>query len=148
MAESESGRDVAGATPEETAAVDYPTHHVIAILETADQVDCALDGLLGGGFLESEVELNRGPADADRLAAGSGRRGLQDWLIRLAGSVGLKNAEIEMKERYERALRDRRTVIAVLAPTDERKRLAGEVLRGCGGHFVNFFGQLNVERLD
>lgn len=148
MTESESDRGMARENPDETGAVDYPTHRVVAILDTADQTSCALDGLLGGGFLESEVELTRGIGDADRLAAGSGRRGLQDWLIRLAGSIGLKNAETEMKERYEQALRDHRAVIAVHAPTDERKDLAAEILRGCGGRFINFFGQLNVERID
>jgi hypothetical protein len=126
----------------------YPTNHVVAIFDTADQTGCALDALLGGGFLEAEVDVNRGAEDADRLAAGTGRRGLQDWFIRLTGSVGLKNAETEMKERYEQALRDNRSVVAVLAPTDERKVLAADVLRKCGGRFINFFGPLSVERIE
>jgi hypothetical protein len=147
VADSESGRDAVQASADETEAVSYPTYHVVGILDTADQTSCALDALLSRGFLESEVDVNRGPDDADRLAAGSGRRGLQDWFIRLTGSVGLKNAETEMKERYERAMRDQLTVIAVLAPTDERKALASEILQGCGAHFVNFFGRFNVERM-
>jgi hypothetical protein len=105
------------------------------------------DALLGGGFLESEADVNRGAEDADRVAAGTGRRGLQDWFIRLAGSVGLKNAETEMKERYEQALRENRSVIAALAPTEERKDLAADIFRRCGGRFINFFGHLNVERI-
>jgi hypothetical protein len=145
--EPTSGADGAQRSPQDEAPVSYPALHVLAILDTPDQTQCALDALLGGGFLESEVDLSRGLEAADRLAAGTGRRGLQDWLIRAAGSVGLKNAEIEMKERYEQALRERRTVIAVLAPTDERKDLAVEIIRGCGGRFLNFFGQLNVERI-
>jgi hypothetical protein len=125
----------------------YPTNHVVAIFDTSDQTSCALDALLGGGFLESEVDLSRGTEDADRLAQGTGRRGLQDWFIRLTGSVGLKNAETEMKDRYEQALRDNRSVIAVLVPTEERKDLAVGIIRRCGGRFINFFGQLNVERI-
>lgn len=135
MAESKSGE------------VQYPTNQVVAIFDTPDQTTCALDALLGGGFLESEVDVNRGAEDADRLAAGTGRRGLQDWFIRVTGSVGLKNAETEMKERYEKALRDNQCVVAVLAPTEERKDLAAAVFRKCGGRFINFFGQLNVERI-
>jgi len=135
---------VAESAPNDT---QYPINHVVAIFDTADATDCALDALLGSGFLESEVDVNRGAEDADRLAAGTGRRGLQDWFIRLTGSVGLKNAETEMKENYEQALRENRSVVAVLAPTDERKDLAAGILQRCGGRFVNFFGQLNVERI-
>ncbi len=134
-------------TESETGEVQYPTNHVVAIFDTPDQTSCALDALLGGGFLESEVDVNRGAEDADRLAEGTGRRGLQDWFIRLTGSVGLKNAETEMKERYEQALRENQTVVAVLAPTEERKDLAADILRKCGGRFINFFGPLHVERV-
>jgi len=131
----------------DTGEVQYPTNHVVAIFDTSDQTGCALDALTGGGFLESEVDVNRGADDADRLAAGTGRRGLQDWFIRLTGSVGLKNAETEMKEHYEQALRDNRSVVAVLTPTEERKDLAADIFQRCGGHFINFFGKLNVERI-
>jgi hypothetical protein len=147
MAKSESGQDALQEGRDDTARIAYPTNYVVGILETSDQTNRALDALLGGGFLESEVYVNRGTEDADRLAAGTGRRGVQDWFIRLTGAVGLKNAETEMKERYERALRDQQTVIAVLAPTDERKDLAADIIRRCGGYFINFFGRLNVERI-
>jgi hypothetical protein len=134
-------------TESEKDAVQYPTNHVVAIFDTSDQTSCALDALLGGGFLESEVDVNRGAEDADRLAQGTGRQGLQDWFIRLTGSVGLQNAETEMKERYEEALRDNRSVVAVLAPTETRKDLAAAIFRRCGGRFINFFGHLNVQRI-
>ena len=146
MAEAESRGDMQEGRDGE-AGTGYPTNYVVGILETSDQTNCALDALLGGGFLESEVDVNRGAEDADRLAAGTGRRGVQDWFIRLTAALGLKNAETEMKERYERALRDRQTVVAVLAPTEERKDLAADLIRRCGGHFINFFGRLNVERI-
>ena len=128
-------------------SVQYPTNHVVAILDTQDQTACAVDTLVHGGFLESEVELIRGNEEADRLAGGTGRRGLQDWFIRLTGSVGLKNAETEMKDRYEQALRDNNTVLAVLTPTDDRKDRAAQMLKECGARFINFFGRLNVERI-
>jgi hypothetical protein len=32
-------------------------------------------------------------------------------------------------------------------PTEERKDLAVGIIRKCGGRFINFFGQLNVERI-
>jgi hypothetical protein len=125
---------------------EYPTNHVVGVLDTSEQTACALDALVSGGFLESEVQLMK-PDEIDRLAAGTGRRGIQHWFIRLTGSLGLKNAETEMKERYEHALREGGTLVAVLAPTEDRKDLAAQLLQQCGGHFINFFGRLNVERI-
>jgi hypothetical protein len=52
-----------------------------------------------------------------------------------------------MKEHYEKALRDGRTVIAILTPTDERKDRAAQILKECGGHFINFYGRLAVQRI-
>jgi hypothetical protein len=148
MPESQPARDAVQQTSEnERGPVQYPTNHVVAILDTPDQTSCALDALLGGGFLESEIELGRGTEEADRLGAGTGREGFQDWFIRLFQSVGLRNAEIEMKDHYEQALRDGYTVLAVMASTEERKDLAAQMIRECGGHFINFFGHLTVERI-
>ena len=148
MPESPSERDVTQhASEEERGPIEYPTDHVVGVLDTPEQTNCALDALLGGGFLESEIDIGRGTVEADRVEAGTGRRGLQDWWIRLFQSVGLRNAETEIKDRYEQALRDGHTIIAVLAPTDERKDLATQMIQECGGHFINFFGHLNIQRI-
>jgi hypothetical protein len=37
--------------------------------------------------------------------------------------------------------------VLVLAPTEERKRRAAEILRQHGRHFINFFGRLAVEQV-
>ena len=128
-------------------SVQYPTNHLLGVLDTSSQVECALDALSQGGFLESEIELNRGTEFADRLGATTGRRGLGDWFIRIFERVGLKNAESELKEQYEEALRNGAAIIAVLTPTEERKNLAVQLIRDCGGRFINYFGRLNVERI-
>jgi hypothetical protein len=132
---------------DESEPLQYPANHVIGILDTQDQTACAVDGLVTGGFLESEIELLRGAEEADRLDQTTGRRGLVDLTILLFQRIGLENAEIEMKERYEEALRDGRTVIAILTPTDERKDRAVQILKECGGHFINFYGRLAVQRI-
>ena len=100
-----------------------------------------------GGFLESEIELNRGVEWADRLASTTGRTGLSDWFIRMFQRVGLKNEETELKEEYEEAVRGGKAVVAVLVPTDERKNLAVRIISDCGGHFISYYGRLNVERI-
>jgi hypothetical protein len=146
--ESQSGGDaVQPAREDDRGPIEYPTNHVVAVLETPAQTNCAIDALLGGGFLESEIKMGRGTAEADRVEAGTGRRGFQDWLIRLFETVGVTNAEIETKDHYEQALRDGHTVIVVLTPTDERKELAARLIRDCGGRFINYCGHLSIERI-
>ena len=50
-------------------SVQYPTNQVVAILDTQVQTACAVDTLVQGGFLESEVELLCGSEEADRSRA-------------------------------------------------------------------------------
>ena len=147
MTPSSSDRPSPGDAQDQAKPVQYPTNYVIGVLETAAQASCTVDALVHGGFLESEIELGRGAEAADRIGASSGRQGFQDWLIRLFDTVGLKNTEIETKDQYEQALRDGHTVVAVLAPTEERKELAAQLLRDCGAQFINFFGSLSLERM-
>jgi hypothetical protein len=126
--------------------IQYPTNHVVAILDSSVQTACAVDGLLDGGFLDPEINFIR-PEEVDRLSTGTGHRGVLDWFVRVTQSVGLKDDEMEMKEGYEQALRQGRTVIAVLTETEERKDRAAKIIRECGGHFINFFGRLKLERI-
>jgi hypothetical protein len=55
--------------------------------------------------------------------------------------------EMDMKKQYEEAFRAGQCTVAVLATTEDRKRLATDILRQHGGHFINFLGHLTVERL-
>jgi hypothetical protein len=115
-------------------------HHVLAIIDTATEIGCAVDGLVHVGFLESEVELTRGTEEA---APG----GIAELLTHLAQGLGHRHAGAEMKERYEVALGEGSAVLAVLARTEERKKLAARVLHECGAHFINFFGPSTIERI-
>ena len=147
MTQHSSDRPSPGDAQDQARPVQYPTNYVIGVLETEAQSSCTVDALVHGGFLESEIQLGRGAEAADRIGASTGRQGFRDWLIRLFDIVGLKNSEIETKDKYEQALRDGHTVVAVLAPTEERKELAAQLLRDCGGKFINFFGSLSLERM-
>jgi hypothetical protein len=148
VSDTPSGRDAApNPGQDEIEPIQYPIGHVLGILDTEDQTTCAVEALVNGGYLESEVHLGRGPETLERSEAGTGRGGIQDWAIRFFERLGVRNAESEMKQGYEQALREGRIVIAVLTPTDERKDRAAQMLQDCGAHFINFYGRLNVERI-
>ena len=149
MSESQSqprdDRQLAGASGDREEEIRYPTDHVVAIVDTPEQLEEAIRALTGGGFLESEIRAAHGPTAAARLEASTGRTGLVDRLLRFAERIGMPNDEMAIKDRYEQALRDGQFVVLVLAPSDERKARAGEVLSAKGGRFVNYFGQFTIE---
>ena len=148
MSEPRSDRDATQESSSPRAeSVRYPTNHVIAVVDTADQLTSAARALTEGGFLDSEIEVTCGRAAADALDANTGRTGLAHLAIRLAERLGISNDEMAVKERYEEALRDGRFVVTVAAPTDERKNIAGQILHDHGAHFVNFMGRFSMEVL-
>ena len=127
--------------------IQYPTNHVLGVVDTPEQLQAATTALSEAGFLDSEIDIACGPAAADDLGATTGRRGLAHLAIRIAEHLGMADDEMEVKNRYEQALRDGQFIVMVLAPTDERKTLAGQILRAHGGHFINFLGRLSREAI-
>jgi len=125
--------------------IRYPEDHVLAVLDTREQVTAAVAALTAGGFLDSEIRTGTGAANADELDATPGRGGLAGLLIRLAERIGATDEEMEVKNRYEQAMREDRFVLSVAAATEERKERATEILRGHGAHTIAFFGKRTIE---
>lgn len=124
--------------------IRYPVDHVIAVVDQPEQLRSALAALKSGGFLESELGVRSGEAMADALAATSGRTGWSDLAMRFSDWMGLTNDEMEIRHRYEDALRDGHFVVSVAAATDERRDVAARVLLDHGAHFVNFLGRYTM----
>ena len=95
--------------------------------------------------MESEIQYGTGATAADELDASTGRTGLTALLIRLAEHIGVTDEEMEMKNRYEQAMRDNKFVVSVAAPTDERKQRATEMLRAHGAHAMAYYGKRTIE---
>jgi hypothetical protein len=123
----------------------YPENHVVAVLDTKAQVTNAIAALTSGGFMDSEIQYGTGATDADELGASTGRTGLAALLVRLAERIGVADEEMEMKHRYERAMRDNKFVVSVAAPTDERKQRATEILRAHDAHAIAYYGKRTIE---
>jgi len=128
--------------------LQYPTHRVVGVLDTEEQTRDAVDALTSGGFLATEIGIGTGPDLADQLRQTTGRSGFADLAMRFNEALGLPNDEAEAKALYERAMRDGGYVIAVLAPTAERKERALEILSSHGAQDVGYFGRLVIEKLD
>ena len=141
--------DQQGSTPADDGTgggpFDYPTNHVIAVLDSSSQLSSALDALTTNGFLESEVHVSCGSDAAARLAESTGHRGLAGLAVRIAEKLGVADEEMENKDQYEQAMRAGKLVVRVAAPTDERKALASRVLHESGGSLVRFYGRFAIE---
>ena len=127
-----------------TGELQYPSDHVLGVLDEAAQLTATTQALRGGGFTESEVSVMCGRAQADRLGESTGRGGLAGLAIRIAERLGIENDEMKLKTRYEDAMRDGHFVVAVAAATDERKSRAAELLREHGAHTVASFGRFTI----
>ena len=56
--------------------------------------------------------------------------------------------EMDMKKQYEEAFRAGQCTVAILATTEDRKRVGhGHSSATRRGHFINLLGHLTVERL-
>ena len=135
------------AGPEGDKSIRYPVDQVVAVLDTAQHVRGAADELREGGFLDSEINVTSGAAAADALDDATGRTGLTGLAVRIAEKLGIENIEMERKTKYENAMRDGKFVVAVLAPSDERKKLATQILRAHGAHTANYFSKYTIEGL-
>ena len=146
MTEPRVDRD---ATPESVRRpaepVHYPTNHVVAVVDTPEQLTAAVNALKRAGFPESEVVVGCGQDVADAVHASTGRSGLAGLAIRVAQRLGASTEETELKDRYEEALRDGKIVVSVLTPDGERKERAAEILGEHGARVVNFFGRFAIE---
>jgi hypothetical protein len=130
--------------PREEQPVQYPENRMLAILDTRDQVRAAMDALTSGGFLPSEIEILRGATAAKKLQEETGRTGLANLAMRFVEKIGLPNDELALKNHYAEALADGRFLIAVSAPTEDRKRVAAKLLTEHGGQDVRFFSRYTI----
>jgi hypothetical protein len=144
---SEPHADHTGPASAERSAerIEYPTNHLVAIVDTTEQVEPLIEALTTGGFLESEVDVGAGGELADAVGSTTGRKGWSDLAMRFAGQLGLPNDEMIVKHRYEQALRDGHFVVTVLAPSDERKNAAARILADHGARFINYLGRFSIE---
>jgi hypothetical protein len=117
-------------------------NRVLAVLDTAEAAAAATAALAAEGFGSRAVLGLRGAADADRIDSLGNAGGTWARVRRLL-SFTLADQAVDLAV-YVAALRDGRTVVAVLARGGDKAR-ARRALAGAGAHFVNFFGRFTTE---
>ncbi len=138
-------QDEANHVADEGDLIHYPANHVVGVVDTAQHVSALVPDLMANGFLDSEIHVHCGTTYANELDASPGRTGLAGIAIRIAEALGIENVEMEVKSRYEQAMRDGHYVVLVAAPTEERKERASEILAQHDAHTVTFHGRFTIE---
>jgi hypothetical protein len=128
-------------------AISYPTDNVVAVIADRARVADAYDALTTAGFEATDIKVIAGEGAADRLADTSGRTGFLDKVIRFADKLGVRDEEMEAKATYERALREDQHVISVFAPSEDRARIAADILRRFNGKYIAHFGEFVITDL-
>jgi len=126
--------------------IQYPLNRVLGVVETRADLDAATRELLAAGFFAEEIATLSGNLAADAVRSAGGRGGSLDIVMRMGEWTGLSDSEGAVKAQYEKALRDGRFVIGVLATTDERRTEAARLLTERGAGFVHYFGRFDIQR--
>jgi hypothetical protein len=134
----------AGARPRRPIA--YPTNHLLAVVDDPVAAARAVSELRSTGFPADDVVLLEG---AGAGAAGLGRLGARHaWLTRVIRAVQYLTMDQQPDfARYEGALAEGRSIVAVHATTRDRTLAARDVLLAHGAHFVNYYGRVATEEL-
>ena len=149
MESGRTDREIARPASAESASAEsagpdgYPTNHVLGVVNSEDEAARTVEALTAGGFLESEVHVAAGQAAADAMHARTGRTGVRNLAIRIAERLGVADDEMEVKARYEQALRDGHFLVLIEAPTEARRERATQILGEHGAHSVNYMGRFS-----
>lgn len=132
--------------PEPRRFISYPSRQVLAVIDDDAAAAAAVEALRAAGVAPADVVVLRGPDGAARLDGAGTEHGWSARLRRLFAFTLMD--QLPDFVLYERAVRDGRTVVAVRAADETRKRAVHAVLRAHGAHFTNYYGRLATEELD
>ncbi len=125
----------------------YPTNHLVAVVDDRDAADEAARDLRGAGFAPPDVVVIHGGGTDGHVELG--RLGARHpWLTRLIRAVQYLTMDQQPDfARYESALADGRSVVAVHVTERPAMLRARDLLLAAGAHFVNYYGRVATEEL-
>jgi len=121
----------------------YPANRVIGIVNTSEDLYAAVTELNNNGFEKEQVQVLCGETGAERLDT-TGEHGFLAKFYRFVEKFGVESKHLS---EYKSELLDGRFLVAInVRDKDERARV-GDILKAHGGHRINFYGKLAIERL-
>jgi hypothetical protein len=121
----------------------YPTDKLLGVVNTPEELQATVLELNAAGFGEREISMLCGKQGADRLDITGKDHGAFARVYRLIEKLGgYKNLT-----DYQQQLLHGHFLLAIAAANKKKKQQALKALQSHGGHEINFFGKLAIERL-
>lgn len=121
------------------ATIVYPTNHLIAIHDSLEDAQHAVEALRRAGFAEEDTCLITGASDAEALSPLGLHSSLFDRIRQAVTSV--VSDENPYREMYVQAMRRGHHMVAVHVWHEQELQLATDVLKQHQGHTIKFFGR-------
>ena len=116
----------------------YPTNHLIAIHDTLEDAQHAIEALQQAGFAEEDTCLVTSVSDVEAITPLGHHWNLFDRIRQAVTSV--VSDENPYREMYVQAMKQGHHIIAVHVLHEPELQLATSVLKRHQGHTIKFFG--------
>lgn len=128
-----------------TASIGSAVGRLIAVLDSADQVEAARAALVAAGIDPGAIETFEGPDATTAFDPSGARHGLLGRLYRILEFSWADQAPDFAW--YEAAVREGRIVLSVRVRGQRRVAHVARIVEDHGGHFINHFGWFETQEL-
>ena len=127
-------------------SLTVPDNQILAIVMDADAAREMVEAFHQNGFSSDEVGVLTGSEGAEKFDAATGKNGF--WAKLATSGVEMGDRDTDYIKQYRRALLNGRSVIGVVAKSDETRKKARKIFKDGGARFVTYFGTFVTEVLE
>ena len=127
-------------------SLPVPDNHILAIIKNPEDAKVIVETLNKSGLTPDDIGLLAGEADAEKLDAAVGKKGIFAKL--LTSGVDMGDRDTDYFKQYRRAVLDGCTMIGVEVKSDETRDEVRQILKTHGARFITFFGRFVTEVLE
>jgi len=128
-----------------SASIGSAVGRLIAVFDSAAEVDVARAALVEAGVMPEAIETFSGPEAAAAFDPSGARRGFLGRVYRILEFSWADQAPDFAW--YEAAVRDGRIVMSVRVRGQRHVAHAARIIEESGGHFINHFGWFETQEL-
>jgi hypothetical protein len=121
----------------------YPTDKLLGVVNTPEELQATIVELNAAGFGAREISVLCGKQGADRLDVTGKDHGVFARFYRFVEKLG----DTKNLAGYQRELLHGHFLLAIAAANKSKRQQALNALQSHGGHQINCFGKLVIERL-
>ena len=125
----------------------YPTHRVVAVVDTKSEADEVVNDLISAGFDDTQIDESVGTDGLDFLDPDGTKHGLMAKLIRKWQHLA-QGEEHAYLERVKKNLKMGHAIVSVPTLNKVAKEKVANILHAHHAKSIRYYGRLHVEHLD